>query len=109
MIFGRGCDETLLTSYVNGPSLPHAGTLEEKQKAVRDMEELHGRIERGKEDFQKYSQMAEKMRSSCLEANVLTQLGETEAKLNALLHFADTVAQKIGSVHEQGPDSIEFN
>ena len=84
------------------------GTLEEKQKAVRDMEELHGRIERGKEDFQKYSQMAEKMRSSCLEANVLTQLGETEAKLNALLHFADTVAQKIGSVHEQGRNSIDF-
>ena len=90
----------MLTLYVKGSSLM-PGTLEEKQKAVRDMEELHGRIERGKEDFQKYSQMAEKMRSSCLEANVLTQLGETEAKLNALLHFADTVSQKIGSVHEQ--------
>ena len=77
------------------------GTLEEKQKAVRDMEDLHGRIEKGKEDFEKYSQMAEKMRSSCLEANVFTQLRETQAKFNSLLHFVEGVSQKIGSIHEQ--------
>ena len=77
------------------------GTLEEKEKAVRDMEDLYGRIEKGKEDFQKYSQMAEKMRSSCLEANVFTQLRETQAKFNALINFADGVSKKIGSIFEQ--------
>ena len=77
------------------------GTLEEKEKAVRDMEDLYGRIDKGKEDFQKYSQMAEKMRSSCLEANVFTQLRETQAKFNALINFADGVSKKIGSIFEQ--------
>ena len=77
------------------------GTLEEKQKAVRDMEDLFGRIDKGKEDFKKYARMAEKMGSSCLEANVFTQLRETEAKFNALLNFAEAVSKKIASIHEQ--------
>ena len=52
-------------------------SIEEKEKLVKDMNELNTRLIGGKKDFEKYSGMALQMKGTCLESNVNSQLKET--------------------------------
>ena len=49
-------------------------TIEEKDRAVKDMNELNKRLIGGKKDFDKYASMALQMKGTCLESNVNSEL-----------------------------------
>jgi nesprin-1 len=55
-------------------------TLQDKEKAVRDMEELNDKLAGGKKDIDRYTEMANKMKNSCLEANVMMQQKDIYSK-----------------------------
>ena len=76
-------------------------TIEEKEKAVEDMDELHKKLTKGQADIDKYNEMAEKMKNSCLEANVMTQQKETFAKYQITCNFSADVLKKISSIYDQ--------
>ncbi len=76
-------------------------TLEEKEKAVRDVKELHKKLKKGEENLEKYNNMADQMKDSCLHANVATQQRETCAKYENVCKFANEVLHKITNHYDQ--------
>ncbi len=76
-------------------------TLDEKEKAVRDVKELHKKLKKGEDDIEKYNAMAHQMKDSCLQANVATQQKETCAKYENVCKFATEVLHKVTNHYDQ--------
>ena len=68
--------------------------IEEKEKLVKDMNELNTRLVNGKKDFEKYSGMAKQMKGTCLESNVNSQLKETVNKYQLICSLASDILKK---------------
>ena len=75
--------------------------IEEKEKAVKDMNELNKRLISGKKDIDKYSSMADQMKGTCLEANVSNQLKETMNKYQMTCSLASDILKKCENIHDQ--------
>ena len=75
--------------------------IEEKEKAVRDMNELNKRLIAGKKDIDKYAGMADQMKGTCLEANVSSQLKETMNKYQMTCSLASDILKKCENIHDQ--------
>ena len=75
--------------------------IEEKEKAVRDMNELNKRLIAGKKEIDKYSGMADQMKGTCLEANVSSQLKETMNKYQMTCSLASDILKKCENIHDQ--------
>ena len=76
-------------------------TVEEKEKGVKDMNELNKRLIGGKKDFDKYAAMAQQMKGTCLESNVNTQLKETVNKYQLTCSLASDILKKAEGIHDQ--------
>ena len=75
-------------------------SIEEKEKLVKDMNELNTRLIGGKKDFDKYSAMALQMKGTCLESNVNSQLKETLNKYQLICSLASDILKKSEAIHE---------
>jgi nesprin-1 len=75
-------------------------TLQDKEKAVRDMEELNERLAAGKKDIEKYIEMANKMKNSCLEANVMMQQRDIYSKYQVTCSIGFDILKKIQSIYQ---------
>ena len=75
-------------------------TLDEKEKAVRDMQDLHKKLLAGKKDIQRYKDMAKQMKNSCLEVNVMTQLQDICHKFDTTCKFASDVLNKMTNYYD---------
>ena len=75
-------------------------TIEEKEKLVKDMNELNSRLVGGKKDFDKYSSMATQMKGTCLESNVNSQLKETLNKYQLICSLASDILKKSEAIYE---------
>ena len=76
-------------------------TVEEKEKGVKDMNELNKRLINGKKDFDKYASMAQQMKGTCLESNVNLQLKETTNKYQLTCSLASDILKKAEVIHDQ--------
>jgi nesprin-1 len=76
-------------------------TLEEKERAVKDVKELHKRLKKGSEDVEKYSALAAQMKDTCLQANVETQKEEVVARYEAVCKSATEVSQRVTNHYDQ--------
>ena len=76
-------------------------TVEEKEKGVKDMNDLNKRLIVGKKDFDKYAGMALQMKSTCLESNVNSQLKETMNKYQLTCSLASDILKKAEVIHDQ--------
>ena len=74
--------------------------IEEKEKAVRDMQDLNKRLMAGKADFDKYAGMAKQMKGTCLESNVNSQLKETLNKYKLICDLASDILKKSEAIYE---------
>ena len=74
--------------------------IEEKEKLVKDMNELNTRLVNGKKDFEKYSGMAKQMKGTCLESNVNSQLKETVNKYQLICSLASDILKKSEAIYE---------
>ena len=75
--------------------------IEEKEKAVKDMNELNKRMIAGKREIDKYSEMADQMKGTCLEANVSNQLKETMNKYQMTCCLASDILKKCENIYDQ--------
>lgn len=75
-------------------------TLQDKEKAVHDMEDLNTRLADGKRDIEKYIDMANKMRNSCLEANVMMQQRDIYSKYQVTCSIGYDILKKIQAVYQ---------
>ena len=75
--------------------------IEEKEKAVKDMNDLNKRLIAGKKEIDKYSGMAAQMKGTCLEANVSSQLKETMNKYQMTCSLASDILKKCENIHDQ--------
>ena len=75
--------------------------IEEKEKAVKDMNDLNKRLIAGKKDIDKYSEMAMQMKGTCLEANVMLQLKEIINKYQMTCSLASDILKKCEIIHDQ--------
>ena len=75
-------------------------TIEEKEKGVRDMNELNKRLIGGKKkDFDQYAAMALQIKGTCLESNVNSQLKETMNKYQLTCSLASFIFKKSEAIH----------
>ena len=76
-------------------------TIEEKEKCVKDMNELNKRLLSEKKDFDKYSAMALQMKGTCLESNMNSQLKETINKYQLTCSLASDILKKSENIFDQ--------
>jgi len=76
-------------------------TLEEKEKAVQDVNELVKKLEKGEEDITRYYSLAAQMKGTCLQVNVETQHKEVAARYEAVCKFAADVSNRISNHYDQ--------
>jgi nesprin-1 len=75
--------------------------IEEKEKAVKDMNDLNKRLIAGKKDIDKYSEMAMQMKGTCLEANITLQLKEIINKYQMTCSLASDILKKCELIYDQ--------
>ena len=75
-------------------------TLQDKEKAVRDMEELNEKLASGKKDIDRYTEMANKMKNSCLEANVMMQQKDIYSKYQITCSIGFDILKKIQAIYQ---------
>ena len=79
-------------------SLP--SILSDKKKSLDDMRELCVRLDKGKEQIQKYVELADKMNDSPLESNVATQKKEIVSKFQSTNNSAIEVLERVQTMHD---------
>jgi nesprin-1 len=79
-------------------SLP--STLSDKKKSLDDMKELCTRLEQGKDQTQKYVNLADKMNDSPLESNVVTQKKEIVSKFQLAQNTAIEVLERVETMYD---------
>ena len=75
--------------------------IEEKEKAVNDMTELNVKLVAGKKETDKYTEMANQMKGTCLEANVTSQMKDTLTKYEATCTLASDILKKCETIYNQ--------
>ena len=75
--------------------------IEEKEKAVKDMNELNVKLVAGKKEIDKYTEMANHMKGTCLEANVTSQLKDTLNKYESTCALAADILKKCETIFNQ--------
>lgn len=75
-------------------------TLQDKEKAVRDMEEINEKLANGKKDIDRYTDMANKMKNSCLEANVMMQQKDIYSKYQITCNIGYDILKKIQAIYQ---------
>ena len=75
-------------------------TLQDKEKAVHDMEDLNTKLADAKKDIDKYIEMANKMKNSCLEANVMMQQRDIYSKYQITCNIGFDILKKIQAVYQ---------
>ena len=79
-------------------SLP--SSLSDKKKSLDDMQDLCSRLEKGKDQIQKYVDLADKMKDSPLESNVLTQKKEIVSKFQLANNVAIEVLERVRTMYD---------
>ena len=79
-------------------SLP--SSLSDKKKSLDDMRDLCTRLEKGKDQIKRYVDLADKMKDSPLESNVLTQKKEIVSKFQQANNVAIEVLERVQTMYD---------